>query len=349
MLIFDIIVNFTKETINTMESKLNREALKEYSRNYSRVIESEFFQLKEEISGKEILDLCEIHQINLFIIYQILSKWNEESKHLKSDYFDYSSPEVRKELAQFLNTLSRHIRIKKEIFVPLLNEAIEDTILLILSPYEYYCDIINRRKSTGVNVKAFNDLLKYIKINQQLFRIFIIKLDQLNQKKVPVENALKILNEVFENTDITPEDVEGYVAVLSKIQKLPLDVIYGSEEENMANPLNPENVSEKSELKTLNDKLTGETNTMLHQEIKKKTRRGSIKKQLNINQKFMFINQLFDGNSDDFNSVIDFLENCETQAQAMDFINNNYLKKNNWKKDSQEVKEFIEVIALKYT
>ena len=89
MLIFGIIVNFTKETINTMESKLNREALKDYSRNYSRVIEAKFFQSKEEISGKEILGLCEIHQINLFIIYQILSRWNEESKHLKSDYTWY--------------------------------------------------------------------------------------------------------------------------------------------------------------------------------------------------------------------------------------------------------------------
>ena len=63
----------------------------------------------------------------------------------------------------------------------------------------------------------------------------------------------------------------------------------------------------------------------------------------------MFINQLFDGNSDDFNKVMDFLENCSTQSEAMDFINSNYLKKNNWKKDSHEVKEFIKVVALKYT
>jgi hypothetical protein len=62
----------------------------------------------------------------------------------------------------------------------------------------------------------------------------------------------------------------------------------------------------------------------------------------------MFINQLFDGNTDDFNQVIDFLDSCQSQAEAMDFINSNYLKKSNWVKDSIEVKEFIEVIAKKY-
>ena len=62
----------------------------------------------------------------------------------------------------------------------------------------------------------------------------------------------------------------------------------------------------------------------------------------------MFINQLFDGSVDDFNTVVDFLDNCDSQVEAMNFINNNYLKKNNWNKDLNEVKEFIEVVAKKY-
>jgi hypothetical protein len=33
----------------------------------------------------------------------------------------------------------------------------------------------------------------------------------------------------------------------------------------------------------------------------------------------------------------------------MNFINSNYISKNNWKIDSHEVKEFIEVVALKYS
>lgn len=332
-----------------MESKLNREALKEYSRHYGNALGKGFFDTKKSISGREILELSEIRQINLFVIYNLLSRWIEESKRMRSEYFDYSSPGVQKALSHFLNSLSQHIQINKEVFLPLLISAVEDTILLILSPYEFYCDLINRRKKRGIDVKEFRSLLKYVKINQPLFKLLIEKLDENNQGVITTDNALKILNEVFEKTSITPEDIDGYVTVLSKLSKLPLEVIYGSEIEDSRQIQQSEPDSQNQKIKTLNDQLTNDTNSMLLNEIKKKTRIGSIKNQLTINQKFMFINQLFDGNSDDFNKVMDFLENCSTQAEAMNFINSNYISKNNWKMDSHEVKEFIEVVALKYT
>lgn len=267
---------------------------------------------------------------------------------MKSDYFNYSSPDVQKALSYFLNTLSQHIQINKEVFLPLLISAVEDTILLILSPYEFYCDLINRRKKHGIHLKEFHGLLKYVKINQPLFKLLIEKLDENNQEIFSAESTLQILNEVFEKTSITPEDIDGYVTVLSKLSKLPMEVIYGSDIEEYDKIQENNSVSQNQEIRTINDQLANESDSLLLNEIRKKTRIGSIKNRLSINQKFMFINQLFDGNTDDFNKVMDFLENCSTQAEAMDFINSNYLKKNNWKKDSQEVKEFIEVVALKY-
>ena len=79
-----------------------------------------------------------------------------------------------------------------------------------------------------------------------------------------------------------------------------------------------------------------------------KNNKDSIKTMLTINQKFMFINDLFDGNQNDFVKVIDFLEDCETEEQAVSFIQNNYIKRSLWRAEAPPVKEFIKLIVSKY-
>ena len=101
-----------------MESKLNREALTEYSREFADKVSSSYFEKKDYISGVDILKLCELNQINLFVIYRILRIWTGELAKLKSLYFDYESSEVRDALHDFMNTLSQHIHVKKADFIP---------------------------------------------------------------------------------------------------------------------------------------------------------------------------------------------------------------------------------------
>ncbi len=346
---FGIIVNFTKETIKQMESKLNKEALREFGNRFSESVSAEFFKNRSTITGHQILNLTEIRQINLFIISKILDQWNVESSKLRSEYFNYDKPEVKKALNDFMNTLSQNIEIEKNIFEPLMVQSTEEAILLICSPYEFYIELVKKRDPVSVkDLKAFS---KFVKINRDLFLSFVNQMEKGGKDIYQLDEAMELLNHLFENTTNSPEEIEPYIKKLSKVIEFPMGEIYGTDgvTENISKEIKQEQKTQNSkiEYKTLNDHLANENITVLAGIQKKKI--DSIKNHLSINQKFIFINQLFDGNSNDFNSVINFLDGCSSQGEAMDFIHNNYLKKNNWKKDNQEVKDFIEMIARKYT
>ena len=329
-----------------MENKLNKEALQQYCQEYCDAIMTDFFKEKESISGREILALNEVRQISLFIIYKILEQWNNESKKLESPFFNYDDPNVKKALRDYMNVLSQNILIKKEAFLPLFQSATEEAILLICSPYEYYTILAKREESVSIkNWKAFS---KYIKINQGLFLSYIEKLEETGKPLISTEDAVEHLNNLFGKTSITPDDIDAYTAILSKTVNFRIDLIYGSEEgeDSTAESFVLSQAEENVNVVTLNDQLAAESTSLLEGIQMKKIE--SIKSHLSINQKFIFINQLFDGNTKDFNTVIDFLDRCGSQSEAMDFINNNFLKKKSWKKDNQDVKAFIEVVGRKY-
>ena len=336
-----------------MESKLNREALAEYSRGFADKVSSSYFETKEYISGADILKLCELKQINMFVIYRILCIWKGEVAKLKSPYFEYESSEVRDELCDFMNTLSQHIHVKKADFIPLLIEAVCDTVLLVVSPYHFYLGVVHTEADASVKLVNIKALLKYVKINAAILEAFIKKLENEQLSEVKGSDALVYLNEVFENISQSPEDIEGYIEVFSRVRKLRMEMIFDNADTEFVTQEEPETAQKSryemnEDLQTLNDQFSEVQQRPVLADIHKNKKIESIKSHLSINQKFMFINQLFDGSVDDFNKVVDFLDNCPSQAEAMNFINNNYLKKNNWNKDSNEVKEFIEVVAKKY-
>jgi hypothetical protein len=100
---------------------------------------------------------------------------------------------------------------------------------------------------------------------------------------------------------------------------------------------------------TLNDSFVGSNYETVADQLKQhQTTKGSIKSMLSINQKFMFINDLFNDNQDDFNKVVDFIEGCDTKEAAMSFISNNYLKHNIWNPNAPQVREFLRLVDLQF-
>src|SRR5687768_1925565 len=102
---------------------VNLAAVEEYSQSYAKRLSNYFFIDHDHITGKEILKFSDIHQINLFIINGLFDQWQQETAHFKSPYFDYDAEEVREALKAFMDTVSRHIIIRKDEFEPLLVKA----------------------------------------------------------------------------------------------------------------------------------------------------------------------------------------------------------------------------------
>lgn len=338
-----------------MESNINHQVIDTYSKSFADQLINGFFKVNSSIRGDQILNFSEIKQINYFILKILFEKWKTEFNNLKSPYFDYESEEVQKAVQSFMNVLSKNILVLKEVFRPILEEAIYKTILLIFSPYEYYLQEINKPTFQQISISDLHAIQKYVKINGHLLRAYIDRFESDGIQAVFNDDAVRIFDEVCESIKDTPEDFEHYHEEFSKILALDLNEVY-SQPDDIANEYidddesqNPDNINEKFKIqkKTLLDTLGTEKKEALIDIHEKKPLEG-IKKNITINQRFMFEKDLFNGDKDEFEMVVNYLDNCKNNQEAMEFINQNYVEKKNWDLEKEEVIEFFSVINKRF-
>ncbi len=328
-----------------MEGKINLAFIESYSRAYTEKVIKDFFEHKPQITGNELLEFCSPHQINLFILKEIFYRWKAETARLKSPWFDYNHENVKNALTRFMNVLSKHILIGKEDLRPLTEGAVAQTILLIFSPYEFYLKEFNRPGFNRITKENLYELKKYVKVNADLLDRFINKFEDDGIEAVFSDDAIRMFNEVCEQTRETPEDTDQYLAAFTEVLPLEVDNIYKNPEENGEKRLY-EQLS-AGEQKTLLDELneeTGNEKTILADQPLMDSGKG-IKSNITINQRFMFVNELFSGNVDEFEITINTLENCQNRQEAIDFIRTNYIDNHIWEDDSEIVTEFMDMVV----
>lgn len=340
-----------------MESKLNHSAIENYSKTFSDNLVSTFFSGKAVITGKDILVFFEVKQVNLFILKHLFEKWKAEAEQIRSPYFDYDHESVKQALENFMNLLSQHIKIKKADFHPLLLNAVKDTILLICSPYDYYYHYIKRYDKNKIELIALKENVKYMKINKHLHLALVEKIESAREEKISSDRALQYLDEVIGNISVPPEDFEEYERQFSKVA--PLDVNKFYEEAALETDHKKTTSVSKETPKTVNERFSRESKTLLDEisheperttlvELHQNKKIKSIKKHITINQRFMFVNELFDGDTNTFNQALEELERKDTYDQAIEYLLNNYAKKNDWLMDSDEVVEFLGVLNKRF-
>lgn len=340
-----------------MENNLNTSAIKAYCDRFCEKLASQHFDHHQVINGKEIMELHEVKQVNLFVMKHLLTEWRKEASKIKSPYFNYEDPDVKEALKEFMNILSRHIAIQKEDFIPLLRNAVYETILLIFSPYDYYMHLTHDPDKDELSLQELKRTAKYVKINNNLLQALIEKVEDTGGQRVSKEDAQHMLNEVFHNTEASPEDVEVYMSRFSDVEPLTEAILYGTpsraterkeqfepREEDYGVPVPDKRQSNapapENSIKSINEQHSSEQKPGLA-EIHQRQKIVSIRKHISINQRFMFINVLFEGNEESFNRTIEYLEGCESKSTATSYLANEYP---HWDEESEEVEEFMELL-----
>jgi hypothetical protein len=72
-----------------------------------------------------------------------------------------------------------------------------------------------------------------------------------------------------------------------------------------------------------------------------------IKKAIGLNEKFLFINELFSGNHDAFNTHTDKLNLCQNEEQAKAYLEN-LSQEYNWQTESEAKQKLYQIIERKY-
>ena len=123
-------------------------------------------------------------------------------------------------------------------------------------------------------------------------------------------------------------------------------------------------VQEKIESVVVENRLTRtiekETKVTLHESMQlssdgsslsdfhQKRKIDSIKENISLNQRFLFINNLFGSDSSIFNSAIDELEQSKSFSEARDKMIKKYMPKYNWDLNSPEAEEFFDILKRRF-
>ena len=75
---------------------------------------------------------------------------------------------------------------------------------------------------------------------------------------------------------------------------------------------------------------------------------GSLSKSISLNQKFRFINQLFNGSADAYNEAVAELDQMTNYGQALDLISYRYANQFMWNMESDEVTELVEILKRRF-
>ena len=348
-----------------MDNKLNYSAIEVYSVAYTRKVMNSFFGMEESINGKQILSLTNLQQVNLLIIKNLFEKWNKETSKFRSPYFNYDSEEVKKALENFMNVLSNNITIKRSHFEPLLKKSVTDTIFLVFAPYVFYSKEINHPERSRISIDNLRDMRKYIKVNSTLLDHLINRFKQDDIEEVFNDEGFGVLNDIMEEIDLPKVDWEDYLQKFSEVQPLSLNMIFQDAEDDNADedfnrPLTKNEIKhpvDKKSIKIINERFHKEQKTLHEQLATKPTptiaelhqhKIDNLKRYITLNQKFMFVKELFSGNHDAYNSALERLEQCASLDEAQAILHGDYIAKYNWDMEGEEVGEFMEIIAKKF-
>ncbi|WP_044014316.1 hypothetical protein [Hymenobacter sp. APR13] len=124
------------------------------------------------LDGPAVLRFTPIRQVNLFVVQQLLAQWTQEMARLRSPYFDFEADDVRQALTQFMNTLSRRIKLARPVFEPLLSRAITDTLAVLPDPAGTF-----EQKLLGTQPAAtpeqLRDALRYLDVDKLFYQDFL--------------------------------------------------------------------------------------------------------------------------------------------------------------------------------
>ncbi|WP_303312294.1 hypothetical protein [Hymenobacter sp. BT730] len=385
-----------------MKDKYSQPKLEEYGRRLATLLCERHFgpQPGATLDGPAVLRFTPVRQVNLFVVQQLLAKWTEEMAALRSPYFDFEDTEVRQALTQFMNVLSRRIRLGREVFEPLLARAVTDTLRVAAEPTVGFDEKLLHGRATAAKEQLLEGV-RYIDVEKPLFQGFLESLPTTTA--LPREELLKQFRQYQEANYQTLHPLETVVNELSAL--LPLSEIDLREEEATplivaAAPLTPPAAPQPSPVvqattapvapltptpepepvvqqaapvssplaaeapataaeKPLYEKLkTERTSPPLAETLRtertaatlaeKAPKVESLREAISINQRFGFINELFNGENMEYHAAIQKLDAMSDAASARRYVQEDLAKQYGWVRKEEHVNKLLRLIDRKF-
>ncbi len=340
-----------------MKPSLDYTALEQYSRTFSERVVREVYTHQQRVNGPDILSISPVKQVNLFVIKALFEQWQQEIYRLKSPYFDYDHEEVQVALEEFMNILSQHISVAEPELLSLLTTATQDALLLALSPVDYFQSVLDRLNQEQLYTEDVKGWAKYVKMNRAPLDTLSDRVAESNGAGVSVSEAAQLLQ--MNAAELPAELSSDYQQAFSQVVPLTDRDLLETSQFPASSPEPPLEVAESAPReeepvteapaapRTLNDEHTSAQRATIA-DIHQQQKIANIKSYIGVNQRFMFIRELFGNNAEAYNQALDELEQQNTYIEAFNYLRNQHAQPNRWKMDSEEVVEFLEIIAKRF-
>lgn len=368
-----------------MEDKYNQLHIERYSKQLANLLCDRHFATYDTLNGPQLLNFTPIKQVNLFVIKELLLKWHQEMANLRSPYFDYEHDEVKEALLNFMNVISRKILMKRNAFEPLLQNAIYDTFQVVIAPITTFEEKFLRIQEE-IALPKLQENLKYIEIDKSLFAGFIDTLSSSSRdreyilsrfklyvnanldKRTPLSNLTQRFSALLPITE--EEVITGQPAIVATPIMKPtpaapirerevVSPIHTAQREASAptavaaRPVYRRDEDDNEEeapanvRPTLNDNFRKAPSASLadshsNQKIE------SLKNSISINQRFSFINELFNGDNMTYYHTIKALDEYADPETAQRHVTQNLASQYDWSKKQEHVNKLLRLIERKF-
>jgi hypothetical protein len=353
-----------------MTIQSNSKYLEKYAKDYSEMVCDRFFSSKQFITGQDIVQLTGCVQVNFFVIKRLFELWQEELSKLKSNpFFDYRDVAVHEALTQFMNVLSRRIKVERNHLQPLLETAATQAVMLALDPVSFYQNEVSKAPKGKVN-EYLRENKKYYKWHEKVISFLIDKTGFGHDEKAFVEA-------IASNYDKNKDLLESFDLLLVSLEDvIPFDLFAHYEEiypdQNSgklaeAQPIAQVESSNQHELidedvtkqgdaaSTANPEASGQLDSQtLKSSFENESYkwmpgiRGSLADSLTVNQRFMLSKELFLGDTDMLREALDAIDKSTSFDEAVNLVSTEYVDDLGWDTNSEAVNEFLQLIYRRF-
>jgi hypothetical protein len=366
-----------------MTAQINGNYLEKYATTYAELVCDQFFSSRQFITGQEIIQLTPSAQVNFFIIKRLFELWQDELGKLKaSPFFDYRDIAVHEALTQFMNVLSRRIKVERRHLQGMLKEAVQEAIHVAIDPLSFYQKELEKAPAGKIN-EYLKENKKYFKWNEKLVTGLIdragIGLDLASYQQAILAS--------FQSLKASLDTPKELLATLGGTLAFDMDTYLGQpasqieeSEESDVLDFEQEEESPRYEQEELEEVLIEEPEEKIPTPQTEKSAPiasipatgkgldaahlkalfgtetykgmkgilGELAESLALNQRFMFTKELFDGNADLLRHALKSVDELNTFEEAVDLINSRFVFELGWDIESEEVREFMQQVYRKF-
>ena len=375
-------------TTISMPDKYNSTQMADYGRRLAALLCDQHFASQPDatLDGPAILGFAPVRQINLFVVQQLLRQWQLATSQLRSPYFDFEAPAVQTALTQFQNTLSRHIRLTRATFEPLLSKATAATMRAALNPASAF-ELLIAAQTPEPSAASAPEMLRYLDLNKSFFTDFLAALSSPHTLS---GNELMEHLHRYQDTHFDPQpSLRALVSSLNPL--LPLTEADFLKPHSANEPaLLPNQITSASESVAVSQLLTDKapaaeqassaplpvsTEFSLHEKLKSNQsvaaplaatlRAGqfqpaplsehgapkveTLREAISINQRYCFINELFNGENMDYHAAIHHLDTLADYAQARTYVLDVLAPRYDWSRKDEHVTKLLKLTERRFS